>query len=113
MSDSENQKQDNPQMEHEQPFMSHLIELRDRVLRIVILVLAIFMVLFFFANDLYHMVAQPLLEQLPEGSTMIATGKSSHPKRITPSVPPRATAPKSTSSAIRVSRCSTALSVSR
>ena len=74
MSDSENQKQDNPQMEHEQPFMSHLIELRDRVLRIVILVLAIFMVLFFFANDLYHMVAQPLLEQLPEGSTMIATG---------------------------------------
>ncbi|MCU7833977.1 MAG: twin-arginine translocase subunit TatC [gamma proteobacterium symbiont of Taylorina sp.] len=61
-------------MEHEQPFMAHLIELRDRVLRIVILVIAIFVVLFFFANDLYHLVAQPLLEQLPDGSTMIATG---------------------------------------
>ena len=61
-------------MEHEQPFMSHLIELRDRILRIVVVVIAIFMVLFFFANDLYHLVSAPLLAQLPEGSTMIATG---------------------------------------
>ncbi len=61
-------------MEHEQPFMSHLIELRDRILRIVIVVIAIFMLLFFFANDLYHIVSAPLLAQLPEGSTMIATG---------------------------------------
>ncbi len=61
-------------MEHEQPFMSHLIELRDRILRIVVVVIAIFMVLFFFANDLYHIVSAPLLAQLPEGSTMIATG---------------------------------------
>jgi len=74
MSDNIEQTQDNQQMEHEQPFMAHLIELRDRVLRIVMVVLAIFMVLFFFANDLYHIVAEPLLEQLPEGSTMIATG---------------------------------------
>jgi len=63
-----------PQMEHEQPFMAHLIELRDRILRIVVVVIAIFMVLFFFANDLYHIVSAPLLAQLPEGSTMIATG---------------------------------------
>ncbi len=61
-------------MEHEQPFMAHLIELRDRILRIVVVVIAIFMVLFFFANDLYHIVSAPLLAQLPEGSTMIATG---------------------------------------
>ncbi len=61
-------------MEHEQPFMSHLIELRDRILRIVVVVIAIFMVLFFFANDLYHIVSAPLLAQLPDGSTMIATG---------------------------------------
>lgn len=74
MSDNIDQTQDNQKMEHEQPFMAHLIELRDRVLRIVMVVLAIFMVLFFFANDLYHIVAEPLLEQLPEGSTMIATG---------------------------------------
>ncbi len=54
--------------------MAHLIELRDRILRIVVVVIAIFVVLFFFANDLYHIVAAPLLAQLPEGSTMIATG---------------------------------------
>ena len=74
MSDNIDQTQDKQQMTHEQPFMAHLIELRDRVLRIVMVVMAIFMVLFFFANDLYHIVAEPLLEQLPEGSTMIATG---------------------------------------
>ncbi len=62
------------QMENEQPFMAHLIELRDRVLRIVVVVIAIFLVLFFFANDLYHLVSEPLLSQLPQGSTMIATG---------------------------------------
>ncbi|MCK5647443.1 MAG: twin-arginine translocase subunit TatC [Gammaproteobacteria bacterium] len=61
-------------MENEQPFMAHLIELRDRILRIVMVVIAFFLVLFFFANDLYHMVSAPLLAQLPEGSTMIATG---------------------------------------
>lgn len=71
---SRDNNQHNPQMEHEQPFMAHLIELRDRILRIVIIILAIFMVLFFFANDLYQIVARPLLEQLPDGSTMIATG---------------------------------------
>ena len=62
------------EIENEQPFMAHLIELRDRVLRIVVVVIAIFLVLFFFANDLYHIVSEPLLAQLPEGSTMIATG---------------------------------------
>ncbi|RKZ97258.1 MAG: twin-arginine translocase subunit TatC [Gammaproteobacteria bacterium] len=61
-------------METEQPFMAHLIELRDRVLRIVVVVIAIFLVLFFFANDLYHLVSEPLLSKLPDGSTMIATG---------------------------------------
>ncbi len=62
------------EIENEQPFMAHLIELRDRVLRIVVVVIAVFLVLFFFANDLYHIVSEPLLAQLPEGSTMIATG---------------------------------------
>ncbi len=62
------------ELETEQPFMAHLIELRDRILRIVVVIIAIFLVLFFFANDLYHIVAAPLLSKLPEGSTMIATG---------------------------------------
>ncbi len=71
---SEAQNDTETPMENEQPFMAHLIELRDRILRIVMVVIAFFLVLFFFANDLYHMVSAPLLAQLPEGSTMIATG---------------------------------------
>jgi len=71
---SDNQTDSTSQIDNEQPFMAHLIELRDRVLRIVVVVICIFLVLFFFANDLYQLVAAPLLAQLPEGSTMIATG---------------------------------------
>ena len=71
---SEQPNNNEPQMEHEQPFMAHLIELRDRILRIVIVVIAIFLVLFFFANDLYKIISAPLMAQLPEGSNMIATG---------------------------------------
>ena len=68
------QSPDDNEMNNEQPFMTHLIELRDRILRIVVVVIAIFMVLFFFANDLYQIISAPLLKQLPEGGTMIATG---------------------------------------
>jgi sec-independent protein translocase protein TatC len=57
----------------EQPLVSHLIELRDRVLRMVLVVLAVFLVLFPFANDLYTAIAGPLREALPAGSTMIST----------------------------------------
>jgi len=57
----------------EQPFLSHLIELRDRLMRIVLVVMLIFAALFSFANDLYHLLATPLMAHLPEGSSMIAT----------------------------------------
>ncbi|MEE9356869.1 twin-arginine translocase subunit TatC [Candidatus Vondammii sp. HM_W22] len=57
----------------EQPFVSHLIELRDRLLRAMIAVGVIFLCLFPFNNDIYVMVATPLMAHLPEGSTMIAT----------------------------------------
>jgi sec-independent protein translocase protein TatC len=52
--------------------MSHLVELRDRVLRMVIAILAIFLCLFYWANDIYTYLAVPLTSHLPEGSTMIA-----------------------------------------
>lgn len=52
--------------------MSHLIELRDRLLRIVIAVLLIFLSLFYWANDIYTYLAGPLTQHLPEGSQMIA-----------------------------------------
>lgn len=55
-----------------QSFVSHLLELRDRLLRMVLAVLAIFLGLFYFANDLYTIVAGPLMAHLPEGSTMVA-----------------------------------------
>ena len=52
--------------------MSHLVELRDRVMRMVIAILAIFLCLFYWANDIYTYLAVPLTSHMPEGSTMIA-----------------------------------------
>jgi sec-independent protein translocase protein TatC len=52
--------------------MSHLVELRDRVVRMVVAVLAIFACLFYWANDIYVFLAEPLTRHLPEGSNMIA-----------------------------------------
>jgi sec-independent protein translocase protein TatC len=52
--------------------MSHLVELRDRVVRMVIAILAIFACLFYWANDIYVFLAEPLTRHLPEGSNMIA-----------------------------------------
>ncbi len=57
----------------EQPFISHLIELRDRLMRMAIAIFVVFLALFPFANDIYTYVAAPLMAQLPQGSTMIAT----------------------------------------
>ncbi|UCE90681.1 MAG: twin-arginine translocase subunit TatC, partial [Pseudomonadota bacterium] len=59
--------------EKELPFLSHLVELRDRLLRVVLVVALIFLCLFYFANDLYSLLAQPLLAHMPEGTSMIAT----------------------------------------
>ena len=53
--------------------ISHLLELRDRLLRSIIVLLVIFIPLALVANDLYEILAKPLMEQLPEGTTMIAT----------------------------------------
>jgi len=56
----------------EQPFISHLIELRNRLLRIVFFVLAVFLGLALYANEIYSLLAGPLLEHMPKNSTMIA-----------------------------------------
>ncbi len=52
--------------------MSHLVELRDRVVRMVLAVLIIFAGLFYWANDIYIYLAEPLTRHLPEGANMIA-----------------------------------------
>lgn len=54
-------------------FISHLIELRDRLLRIVIGLTIVFIAFFPFANKIYVLLAQPLLSKLPAGGQMIAT----------------------------------------
>ena len=56
----------------EQPFVSHLIELRDRLLRVVLAVVVIFLGLTPFANWLFTRLAGPLTAHLPEGSSMVA-----------------------------------------
>jgi len=55
------------------PLVEHLIELRTRVLRIVLSVLVVFIGLFYFANDIYAFISQPLRSILPAGAQMIAT----------------------------------------
>ncbi len=52
--------------------MSHLVELRDRVVRMVLAVLVLFMGMFYWANDIYIYLAEPLTRHMPEGATMIA-----------------------------------------
>lgn len=54
-------------------FLSHLIELRDRLLRIVLAVLVLFLALVFFANEIFDYFADPLMAALPEGATLINT----------------------------------------
>ena len=53
------------------------MELRNGLLRAVLSIFLIFICLVYFSNDIYHFVSQPLIQQLPEGSTMIATGVTS------------------------------------
>ena len=54
-------------------FVSHLIELRDRLLRSVIGFIVVFVAFFPFANKIYAYLAMPLMSQLPAGGQMIAT----------------------------------------
>lgn len=55
------------------PLMAHLLELRSRLLRIAAGVLLIFLPLMPFANRIYAVLALPLIERMPQGTTMIAT----------------------------------------
>ena len=57
----------------EQSFLSHLIEMRDRLIRALLSILIVFLCLFPWAKELYALLAQPLLNTLPQGGQMIAT----------------------------------------
>lgn len=53
--------------------MSHLLELRDRLLKAMVAVLVAFIPCAVFANDLFNIIAQPLVDKLPSGTSLIAT----------------------------------------
>lgn len=56
----------------EQPFISHLIEIRNRLLHMVLCVVVVFMGLAAYSNEIYSFLAVPLMQHLPKNSTMIA-----------------------------------------
>ncbi|HET7261955.1 MAG TPA: twin-arginine translocase subunit TatC [Casimicrobiaceae bacterium] len=59
--------------ETQETFISHLIELRTRLMRSIVAVVIVLAILFPFAKDIYEFLARPLLRALPQGATMIAT----------------------------------------
>ncbi|HUJ29042.1 MAG TPA: twin-arginine translocase subunit TatC [Myxococcales bacterium] len=63
-------------MSDQESFISHLIELRERLIRASAAVLVLFIGLFFWpgSGTIYDFLAQPLMSALPEGAKMIATG---------------------------------------
>ena len=63
-----------PEKLAEGTLISHLLELRDRLLRALVAVAIAFLPMVFYSNDLFTFVAQPLIAKLPQGSNLIATG---------------------------------------
>ena len=57
----------------EDSFLSHLVELRNRLIRALVAIDIVFVCLFPSAKELYALLAQPLLATLPQGGQMIAT----------------------------------------
>jgi sec-independent protein translocase protein TatC len=55
-------------------FMSHLIELRSRLVKASVSFFVVFLCLVYFASDIYDLLARPMMAALPEGTHMIATG---------------------------------------
>lgn len=57
----------------EEGFVTHLIELRDRLVRASLSVIVVFLGLVYWAPDIYSVFAAPLIDTLPQGTSMIAT----------------------------------------
>jgi sec-independent protein translocase protein TatC len=65
---------DKPEKLAEGTLISHLLELRNRLVRAFALVFILVLPAAYFRNEIFDLVAKPLILQLPKGSTMITTG---------------------------------------
>lgn len=63
-----------PEKLTEGTLLSHLLELRTRLVRAIVVVFVLFMPCAYYANTLFGLLARPLLAQLPKGGSLIATG---------------------------------------
>lgn len=70
---SADSRQQQDEQQKELTLMDHLIELRDRLLHMVLAVLLVFIALFSFSEEIFSLTAQPLLDLMPAGTSMIAT----------------------------------------
>lgn len=61
-------------LENAEGFISHLVELRGRLMRALLAVLAVFLCLLPWASNIYDLLARPMMKALPPGTRMIATG---------------------------------------
>jgi sec-independent protein translocase protein TatC len=57
----------------QETFISHLVELRDRLIRAIVAVIIVFLAMVNWARDIYSLLAAPMLAALPQGGHMIAT----------------------------------------
>ncbi|NYI02961.1 twin-arginine translocase subunit TatC [Cupriavidus plantarum] len=73
MSDTHSPDPQNPQDEAQETFISHLIELRERLVKAVAGVLLVFVSLVYWAPLIFNLFARPLMESLPKGGKMIVT----------------------------------------
>lgn len=60
------------EQQKQESLVTHLVELRDRLIKIIIGIVVVLLALFPFANDIYSFLAEPLLKHLPDQSTMVA-----------------------------------------
>jgi sec-independent protein translocase protein TatC len=71
--DKQEESENQEEMDKGQPLISHLMELRNRILNTIIAIVIAFVPLFYFANEIYTYISEPLRAYMPEGTTMIAT----------------------------------------
>jgi sec-independent protein translocase protein TatC len=63
-------------MSQEESFVSHLVELRDRIIKSMVVVLALFLACFYFSGEIMFFLSQPLYQSLPEGTRPIFTDQA-------------------------------------